>query len=478
MRTLAADAIVVGSGPNGLAAAITLAQAGVGVQVFEAQAAAGGGVRSAELTLPGFIHDLGSGIHPLAFDSPFFRTLPLQDHGLTWVHSPAPLAHALEGGDAVTLESSIPGTASQLLEDAGSYTHLFQGAAAVWSELRGSLRARPLLRHPATVARLALECAGSANGLAERNFRSAKGRALVAGLAGHASLPLRKASTAGIAIALATTGHVGGWPFPKGGAQKLTDALAGYLQSLGGSIQTGVRITSLRQLPPARAVLLDVTPRQFLAIGGDRLPARYAQLLRRFRYGMGAFKMDWALSQPVPWASPGLGRAATVHIGGTLEEIAAAEMAAWSGTPSEKPFLIAAQHSLFDPSRAPSGRHTLWAYCHVPNGASVDMTAAMEGQIERFAPGFRDCILARSVLPPRALESLNENLIGGDIMGGLQDLYQVLVRPTLRYWTTPLPGVYLCSASTPPGGGVHGMCGHIAARIALRRQFGIRTENP
>ena len=465
------DAIVVGSGPNGLAAAITLARAGVSVQVLEAEATIGGAARSLELTLPGFVHDVGSAIHPLAYDSPFFRTLPLGDHGLQWVHSPAPLAHPLDGGDAVTLEVDVGETAAQLGEDAGRYTRIFTGAANTWADLLKSLSTATLARHAPTVASLSLACAGSATGFVRWNFRTARARALIAGMAAHSTLPLSKFTTGGIAIALATAGHVGGWPFARGGAQKLSNALASYLRSQGGTITTGVRVRDLRELPPARAVLLDITPRQFLQIAGDQLPHPYTKFLKHFRYGMGAYKLDWALSEPVPWTSPALGRAATIHVGGTMEEISAHELSAWNGKPGARPFAIVAQHSLFDPTRSPDGKHTLWAYCHVPNGAEIDMTSAVEAQIERFAPGFRDTILARSVLPPRRLESLNANLIGGDILGGKQDLYQMLIRPTMRYWTTPLDGVYLCSASTPPGGGVHGMCGHIAANIALRQKF-------
>lgn len=474
------NAIVVGAGPNGLSAAITLALRGISVLVLEAEATIGGAVRSAELTLPGFVHDIGSAIHPLGYDSPFFRRLPLHEHGLEWVHSPAPLGHPLDGGDAVTLEVSPAETAAQLGADGTAYSKLFTPAAKIWADILQSQQEaaepslergiRAAMSRPLTGAALGLAQIRSADALAGR-FKGARARALIAGMAAHSTLPLDKATTGGICIALATAGHVGGWPFPRGGAQKLSDALVSYLRSLGGTIETGHRVTSLRELPPARAVLLDITPRQFLQLASDQLPARYAKFLRHFRYGMGAYKLDWALSEPVPWAAPALRRAATIHIGGTLEEIATYELSAWNGKPNGKPFLIVAQHSLFDRTRAPEGRHTLWAYCHVPNGSELDVTAAVEAQIGRFAPGFRDVIIGRSVLPPRALEALNANLIGGDIMGGMQDLYQLAIRPTMRYWGTPLEGVYLCSASTPPGGGVHGMCGHIAARIALKQRF-------
>lgn len=393
----------------------------------------------------------------------------MREHGLEWVHSPASLAHPLDDGSCLTLERSIATTAAQLGDDAKRYSGIFSRAASLWSDFLAAPNASTVLRDAPAIARLGAAGATSATGFLRRNFRGERTRALLGGIAAHSMLPLEKMTSTGIALALATCGHVGGWPFPRGGTQKLADALASYLRSLGGRIETGIRVTSLRQLPPARAILLDITPRQFLAIAGGQLPPRYARLLSHFRYGMAAFKMDWALSQPVPWRSPEARRAATVHLGGTLEEMAASEHAAWNGAPCAQPFIIAAQHSLFDDSRAPQGKHTLWGYCHVPNGSEADMTDAIEAQIERFAPGFRDTILARCVLPPRALNAKNANLIGGDISGGVQDLYQLLIRPTMRYWATPLDGVYLCSASTPPGAGVHGLCGHLAARVALRR---------
>ena len=472
MATL--DAVVVGSGPNGLAAAITLARAGLSVHILEAEPTIGGAARSLELTLPGFAHDIGSAIHPFAYASPFFRQLPLEQHGLSWIHSPAALAHPFVDAPPAFLEDSVEETARGLGADGGRYRALFAPASRAWRGLLLQKQFLPVARHAFTVARLGLASLRSAEAFIKNNFRGAKARALMAGSAAHSMLPLDKAATAAVALGLTISGHACGWPFPRGGAQKLSDALASYFQSLGGTVETGFRVTDLNQIPPARAILLDLTPGQVLAIARDQLPARYARLLSHYRYGMAAFKMDWALSDPVPWRSAELRRAATVHIGGTFEEIAASERAAWSGPPAERPFIICAQHTLFDASRAPTGKHTLWAYCHVPHASAVDMADRIERQIERFAPGFRDTILARSALPPSALERRNANLVGGDILGGMQDVWQVFMRPTFRYYSTPLPNVYICSASTPPGAGVHGMCGYFAARVALKKTFRLR----
>lgn len=468
------DAVVVGSGPNGLAAAITLAREGLSVLVLEAQDTIGGGARSAELTLPGFVHDMCSAIHPFAFASPVFRDFPLERYGLKWVHSPAPLAHPLDGGNAAILENSLEETAQRYPEDRDAYRALFEPAARAWIDFqREGFRSLP--RQIGKVA-VGFEALRPARRMIESRFRDPALRALMAGNAGHAMLPLEKSGSNLVVLGLVTMGHVGGWPFPEGGAQKLSDAMAAHFRSLGGVIETGVRITSLRQVPPARAVLLDVTARQVLDICGEQLPRMYKSVLRNFRYSMAAFKVDWALSEPVPWRSAEIRRAATVHIGGTLEEIAAAERVVWKGGISDAPLIIAAQHSLFDPTRAPAGKHTFWAYCHVPNGSDVDMVERIEKQIERFAPGFRDCILQRSVMPPRALEAHNPNLIGGDIVGGVQDLWQIGMRPSFRYWATPLKDVFICSSSTPPGAGVHGMCGWLAARLALKRRFQITPK--
>jgi phytoene dehydrogenase-like protein len=465
------DAIVVGSGPNGLAGAVVLALAGLKVRVLEAEATIGGGARSAELTLPGFVHDTCSAIHPLGYSSPLFRRLPLQEHGLKWIHPKAPLAHPLDDGSVAFLENSIEATAKDLESDADAYANLLRGPTQILGDLlkRGISSA---FRYPLALPVAGFQALRSISSLARSRFRTEKGRALVAGLAGHSMLPFDKASTSGIVMALAAAAHAGGWPFPEGGAQKISDALGSYLGSLGGEIETNYRVGDLGECE-ARVVLLDVSPRQFASIAGERLPSMYARVLRNFRYGEGAFKVDWALSQSVPWRNPEVARSATCHIGGSFEEICTAEREPWFGRVAESPFLIAAQPSLFDPTRAPTGKHTLWGYCHVPNGSTVDMLDRMERQIERFAPGFRDCILARHVFTPRDLELYNANLVGGDIAVGSQDLLQLLIRPNLRYWSTPLRNVYLCSASTPPGAGVHGMCGYFAAALAMKRHFGL-----
>ncbi|MGI9106412.1 MAG: phytoene desaturase family protein [Pyrinomonadaceae bacterium] len=465
------DAIVVGSGPNGLAAAIELARAGRSVRVYEAAETIGGGTRSAELTLPGFVHDVCSAVHPLAVASPFFRTLPLAAHGLEWVHPPASLAHPFDDGTAAVLERSIEQTGGTLDgADAARYARLMQPLVADWERLESALLG-PLRwpRHPFALARFGLRGLRPAHSLAESLFAGERARALFVGLAAHSMLPLDQMGTAAFGLVLGITGHAVGWPSPRGGAQRIADALAAYLRSLGGEIVTGARIASIDELPPARAVLCDVTPRQLLRLAGHRLPPSYKRKLARYRYGPGAFKIDWALDGPVPWKAAACARAGTVHLGGTLSEITASERAPAKGEHAEHPYVLVAQPSLFDPTRAPAGKHTVWAYCHVPNGSTFDMTERIESQIERFAPGFRDRVLARSVLPPAELERRNANLVGGDINGGSQDLRQLFLRPTFRLYATPAQNLYLCSSSTPPGGGVHGMCGYFAARTALRK---------
>jgi len=465
------DAVVVGAGPNGLAAAIALAQAGLSVRVVEAADAVGGGARSAELTLPGFVHDVCSAVHPLGIASPFFRTLPLAEHGLEWIEPPAALAHPFDDGTAALLERSPEAAAPTLGADEDRWRRLFAPLARDAELLLDDVLAPVHLpAHPVALGRFAARSAPPATMLARLSFRGPKARGLFAGLAAHSMLPLERPPSAAFGLMLGLLGHAVGWPFPRGGSQRLSDALASYLRSLGGEIETGRRVESLAELGDARAVLLDVTPRGLLALAGDRLPPRYRRRLERYRYGPGVFKLDWALDGPIPWRAEECAGAATVHLGATLEEIAASEAAPGRGDIAERPYVLLAQQSLFDPTRAPAGQHAAWAYCHVPNGSAADMAARVENQVERFAPGFRERILARSTLGPAALERRNANYVGGDINGGAATLSQLLTRPVARVspYTTPLPGLFLCSSSTPPGGGVHGMCGYHAARAALR----------
>ena len=430
----------------------------------------GGGLRSAELTLPGFTHDVCSAVHPLALSSPFFRTLPLADFGLEWVQPPAALAHPLDDGTAALLERSLDATAEGLGPGGGDWRRRMAPFVRDWHELSHDVLASPLRipRHPLMMARFGLQGLRPATSLAH-GLRGAAARALFAGNAAHSFLPLDAPGTAAFGLLLSVSGHAVGWPIVRGGSQRLADALAAYFRSLGGEIVTSAPVKRLDELAPARLVLLDLAPRQVLRIAGDRLPAGYRRRLERYRYGSAAFKVDWALDGPVPWTAPGCSRAATVHLGGTLEEIAASEAAQAGGTVHDRPFVLFVQPTLFDDSRAPAGRHTAWAYCHVPNGYAPDVSGIIERQVERFAPGFRERILARSILTPAALEQGNANLIGGDISGGTMDLRQVFARPVARPtpYRMPLKGAYLCSASTPPGAGVHGMCGHHAARAAL-----------
>jgi len=467
------DAIIVGSGPNGLSAAIVLAQAGRSVLVVEARDTIGGGTRSKELTLPGFVHDVCSAIHPLGYGSPFFRTLPLEEYGLEWVHPPIGLAHPLDDGTAMLLSRSIDDTCATLGPDAGAYKRLMAPLVKNWDAIVnafvGPLRLSPLL-HPFALAPFALSALPSARWLAEHRFKGVQARALLAGMSAHSMLPLERLTSAAAGLILMSLGHVCSWPLPRGGSQKIADALAAYLHSLGGEIVTGLEVENIDALPSSRAVLFDVTPRQLLRIAGHRLPESYKRSLRRYRYGPGSFKLDFALSDPIPWKAQECLQAGTVHLGGTFAEIAASERQVWQGEPSERPFVLLAQQSLFDATRAPEGKHTAWTYCHVPHGSTFDMTERIEAQIERFAPGFRERILARHVFTPADLERYNANYVGGDINGGVQDLWQLFTRPTFRLipYTTPAKNIFICSSSTPPGGGVHGLCGYFAAQAVLR----------
>jgi phytoene dehydrogenase-like protein len=460
-------ATIVGAGPNGLAAAIVLANAGLAVEVKEAASLAGGAARSAELTLPGFLHDLGSAVHPMAVTSPFFSTLPLAEAGLHWIYPAAELAHPLDDGTAVMLERDLEATATHLGSDASAYRRLYGPLLAGWDSLRHDLL-KPVgwPQHPIALARFGLLGLRSARALVDGHFEGVRARALFAGLAAHSFLPLESPISASFGLVLGVTGHAVGWPIPQGGAQSIADALVVCLQKAGGTVITGTPVRSLRGL--GDLVLLDITPSQFLILGGTEIPVSFRRQLQRYRYGPGVFKVDWALSQPIPWRAKECLRAGTVHLGGTFDEIAASERAPTRGAMSDRPFVLLSQPTLFDPSRAPLGKHVAWAYCHVPNGWSGSALQAIEDQVERFAPGFRDCILARAVFNTEAMHAWNENLVGGDINGGSFAGLQFFLRPTWRQYGTPLSGVYLCSSSTPPGGGVHGMCGYWAARKALR----------
>ncbi len=465
------DAIVVGSGPNGLAAAIRLAQAGKSVRVLEAAETIGGGTRTSELTLPGFQHDVCSAVHPMGIASPYLQTLPLAEHGLEWIHPDVPFAHPLEDGRAGVVHRSLEETVRTMGADAESYCSLMEPFASKAENLLDQVLGPPRVPlHPWLMGRFGWRGIWSAERLAKAWFREPEQRGLFAGAAAHSVLPLNRWLTGAVGLLFLITAHHRGWPIARGGSQEIVYAMRRYLESLDGEVVTGRRVTSLTDLPPSEAVLFDIAPRHVCDIVGEELPAGYRRKLMQFRYGPGVFKVDWALSDPIPWKVSECRRAGTVHVGGTLEEVAAAEQAAWSNRPAERPFLLVAQQSLFDPSRAPEGKHTGWAYCHVPSGSTVNMTDRIEAQMERFAPGFRDTILARHVMAPADFESYNSNNIGGDITGGVMDLRQILARPTarLRPYRTPNPKLFLCSASTPPGGGVHGMCGYYAAESALQ----------
>jgi phytoene dehydrogenase-like protein len=470
------DAIVVGAGPNGLAAAITLARAGHSVRVYEAAAQVGGGTRTEELTLPGFRHDVCSTILPLALASPFFRTVDLAAHGVEFIHPDAPFAHPLDDGRAVVLERSITATSSGLGPDDGrAWRRLFAPLVRATDDLGPELL-RPVVRmprHPLLMARFGLPALRSAAGLARSTFRDEPARALFAGAAAHAMLSLDRPLSASFGLVLTLYAHAVGWPMVRGGAAGIAAGLAAELRRLGGEIVTDHRVASLGDLPPARVTLLDVTPRQAVSIAGDRLPDRVRRRAERFRYGSGVFKVDWALDGPVPWVADGPRRAATVHLGGTLDEVAASESEVAAGRHPDRPYVLFVQYAPWDPTRAPDGRTTAWAYCHVPAGSTVDMTERIEAQVERFAPGFRDRILARATHGPAQIEAHDENFIGGDINGGIQDIRQLIFRPwpSLDPYRLGGGGLYLCSSSTPPGPGVHGMSGMLAARSALRHEL-------
>ena len=468
----ACDAIVVGSGQNGLAAAITLARAGCSVRVYEANAMIGGGARSAELTLPGFLHDVCSAVHPLAAGSPFFKPLPLERFGLEWIQPEIPLAHPLDNGSAACVYRDLDFTAEQLGRDSRAYRRLMQPLAHNWEQLAVEFL-QPMLhwpRHPITFTRFGISAICPATLLARFLFRHAPARALFAGIAAHSFLPLEGPVSSAFALVLGLAGHAVGWPVPRGGSQQISNALAGYLRELGGKIEVNRRVENLNDLPKSRAVLLDVSVWEFVRIAGQQLPSRYRRSLESFRHAPGIFKIDYALSAPIPWKAGACCRAGTIHLGGTMDEIATAERHLSRGKIPEHPFVLVAQQSVFDQTRAPIGQHTLWAYCHVPFNCDHDMSHRIESQIERFAPGFRDCILARHKMSAADLGKSNSNIAGGDINGGATNLSQLVGRPVLSPtpYRTPIKGVYLCSSSTPPGGGVHGMCGYHAGRAALR----------
>jgi phytoene dehydrogenase-like protein len=467
-------ACVVGAGPNGLAAAIVLAQAGLPVDVLEAQSTPGGAVRTLELTLPGFRHDFGSAVHPLGAGSPFFSSLPLNKHGLEWIYSPAPLAHPLDDGTAVILERDLNRMRESLGTDGPAWDKLMRPFVERWNEFAPEVL-RPISfapRHPFLMARFGFLALQSAQTVARR-FRDPRTRALFAGLAAHSFLSLDEPLSAAFGILMAAPAHAVGWPIPRGGAQSITDALCGFLSTVGGNVRTSSPVQDLAALPDYDLFLCDLTPRQLVKVAGQKLSMSYQRRLEKFRYGCGVFKVDYALKAPIPWKASDCSRAATVHLGGSFEEIAASEKAVRSGQLAEHPFVLLSQPSLFDNSRARSGKHTAWAYCHVPNGSKANMLDKLEDQIERFAPGFRECIFARRVFSTADLESMDANLVGGDIGGGVMDIRQFLFRPTWQHYVTSSRNIYICSSSTPPGGGVHGMCGYHAANRALSRLGGV-----
>ncbi|GAB4237219.1 MAG: NAD(P)/FAD-dependent oxidoreductase [Chlamydiales bacterium] len=473
------DAIVIGSGPNGLSAAIMFALNGLSVLVLEEKEKIGGGARTEELTLPGFHHDVCSTIHPLGIGSPFFKKLPLSDYGLEWIHPIVPLAHPYDDGSCFVMEQSLDKTLESLGIDGKAYRDLFAPFVNNWPLLEETILG-PITfpKHPIIASKFALKGIQSAYSLVNKYFRDEKTRGYFAGLAAHSILPLNQRMTAAIGLVLGILGHVYGWPMPKGGSQRITKALSDYLINLGGEITTGFRVDSLKDIPDAKTILFDLTPKQVVKIAGDHLSEHYVGKLNRFRYGPGVFKIDWALDAPIPWKARECLKAGTVHVGGTFNEIAESEAAVWKGKQIKKPFILVAQNSLFDETRAPKGKHTAWAYCHVPNGSQEDMTREIELQISRFAPHFQRHILARSTKNTLEMHHYNSNYIGGDITGGVQDFWQTIFRPTSIFepYATSNPKIYICSSSTPPGAGVHGMCGYHAAKLALKKVFGINHK--
>jgi phytoene dehydrogenase-like protein len=470
------DAIIVGSGPNGFAAAITLQRAGLSVLLVEGKETLGGGVRSAELTLPGFIHDVCSTVHPLGEDSPVFKALHLEQFGLEYLKPEYAVAHPFDDGSAAIIQSSIEITAAQFGKDTNNYKKIFSPLVGGWPSIRsaflGPLHASAFSN---TKAKFAFHAISSGSHFAKHQFTTNEAQSLFAGMAAHSMLPLDKLTTSSIGIVLNTVAHINGWPLPKGGAQQITNALSACFKNLGGEIQTGFMVNTLQQLPSSKVVLLDVTPAQLLSMAGDQFSSLYKWQLKKYKYGVGIFKIDWALSEPVPFTNVECRSAATVHIGGTFEEIYNSEKIISKGKHADKPFVLFVQPGVVDKSRAPEGKQTAWAYCHVPNGSTEDMTEAIEKQIERFAPGFKESILARNTMNTKDMEAYNSNYIGGDINGGAATITQLFTRPVLRLspYRTSAKGIYICSSSTPPGGGVHGICGYYAARRALKDWFDI-----
>ncbi|ADY52552.1 fumarate reductase/succinate dehydrogenase flavoprotein domain protein [Pseudopedobacter saltans DSM 12145] len=472
------DAVVVGSGPNGLSSAITLQKEGLSVLLIEGKDTIGGGMRTQELTLPGFKHDVCSAIHPMAMGSPFFATLPLQEYGLEFIQAPLAAAHPFDDGTTAFLSKSIEETATSLGVDKAIYLKLIQPLVTHWEEIaKDTMGPLSVPSHPLLLAKFGLNAIRSADTIAKK-FQTQKAKGLWGGMSAHAIQPLDNWASAAIGLMLSAVGHKYGWPIPKGGSQSIANALGAYFTALGGEIQTGQMIEHLGELPPHKIVLFDLTPRQLLKIAGEELSPIYKWQLEKYRHGMGVFKVDWALDGSVPFKSEICSKAATVHLGNTYAEIAHSERTASEGRHSQKPFVLLAQQSMFDATRAPEGKHTVWGYCHVPNGSTVDMTDAIENQVERFAPGFKDRVLARNVMNTAQMEAYNPNYIGGDINGGIIDISQLYTRPALRVspYKTSHQKIYICSSSTPPGGGVHGMCGYHAAKTALSDHFGIKIS--